>query len=440
VQLITGSVHGCADTVKLNEAVIIYVPPTASIVSETEKCRDKTMHFEASVVSEDSISAYTWRVNNVVVNNNASFDYLFTAHGNYTISLNIKTRYGCDLTVNKNIVIHPLPIPNAAPDTLICRGNPVQLRAADGMQYSWLPTAGLNNSQIPNPIATPAVTTNYQVKVTNVFGCEKTDSVLVNVDQPVLLQTGADQVICERGTVQLSALGNAARFEWTPATGLNNPNIANPLASPTQTTNYRVVGYSPNVCKNDTGFVEVIVEADPRLYIGTDVTAEAGTLITLNPTLQGNITQYQWQPTTGLSCATCPITQLAADKNITYTLKVTTQHGCTATDDVNIVVTCSKGAIYIPSAFTPNNDGVNDKFYVQGFGLSIVKSFRVFNRWGKLVFARTNFVPNSSSLGWDGVVDGKRVNETTTFVYQIDVVCASDNKPFALKGTVILIR
>jgi gliding motility-associated-like protein len=441
VRLIAGSVHGCADTVTKTDAVIIYAPPVVSIVSETEKCRNKTMHFSAAVLSEDTITTYTWRINNIIVSTDTAFDRLFTTDGNYIISLNVKTRYGCDVTVTKNITIHPLPVPNAAPDTLLCNGTPVRLHAADGVQYLWLPATGLNNNIISNPTATPIQTTLYTVKVTNGFGCEQTDSVLVRVDQPILLQEGPDQVICERGTVQLTATGNnAARYEWTPATGLNNPNIPNPLASPTQTTNYRVVAYSGNVCKNDTAYTEVIVEADPRIDIGPDIVAQAGTRIILNPTLQGNITQYNWQPATGLSCTDCPITQFAADKNITYKLTVTTEHGCVANDEVNIVVTCNKGAVYIPSAFTPNNDGVNDKFFVQGFGLSIVKSFRVFNRWGKLVFSRTNFVPNSSGFGWDGLVEGKRVNETTAFVYQIDVVCASDNKPFSMKGTVILIR
>lgn len=440
VQLIAGSIHGCADTATLNEAVIVYAPPQVSITSETEKCRDKTIHFAAAVVSEDSITAYEWKLNNVVVNNTAAFDHLFTTDGNYTISLNVKTRYGCDVTVSKGIVIHPLPVPAAAPDTLVCNGRPVQLHASNGVQYAWSPSAGLNNTIIPNPVATPGQTTDYIVKVTNSFGCEQTDTATVRVDQPVNLQTGPDQVICERGTVQLSASGNAGSFKWTPATALDNATIPNPKASPTQTTVYQVVGYSTTVCPNDTASVQVIVEPDPRVYIGPDVVADAGTLITLNPTLQGNITQYNWSPATGLSCPSCALTQLAADKNITYTLRVTTQHGCTATDAVNIVVNCNKGAVYIPSAFTPNNDGVNDRFYIQGFGLSIVKSLRIFNRWGKLVFARNNFVPNSSDMGWDGTVEGKRVNETTTFVYDIEVVCASTNQPFPLKGTVILIR
>ncbi|MBL7727255.1 MAG: PKD domain-containing protein, partial [Dinghuibacter sp.] len=440
VQLIVGSPHGCSDTLKIPEAVIIYAPPVANIVSVNEQCNNKTVRFSASVISEDSITAYTWRMNNTVVNTDSAFVYLFTAAGTYTISLNIQTRYGCDVTVTKNIIIRPLPVPAAAPDTLVCNGLPVQLQATDGIQYLWQPASGLNNNQVASPIATPQQTTNYTVKVTNVFGCEQTDSVLVRVDQPVGLQTGPNQVICERGTVQLSASGNAARFEWQPVTGLNNPNIPNPLASPTQTTNYRVIGYSPNVCKNDTGQIQVIVEADPRISIGPDITARAGTTVTLNPTLQGNITTYLWQPSTGLSCATCAATQLAADKNITYRLTVTTQHGCTATDEVNIYVTCNKGAVFIPAAFTPNNDGVNDKFYIQGFGISIIKNFRVFNRWGKLVFARSNFLANSSDMGWDGFVDGKRVNETTTFVYQADVVCATNNEPFTLKGTVVLIR
>jgi gliding motility-associated-like protein len=127
-----------------------------------------------------------------------------------------------------------------------------------------------------------------------------------------------------------------------------------------------------------------------------------------------------------------------ADKDITYHVRVTTQYGCEAEDDLRIIVACGKGAVYIPNAFTPNGDGKNDVFYIKGYGIQRVKSFRIFNRWGQLVFQRENFLPNDRNFGWDGTFNGKPA-DSGAFVYITEVVC-NEGKPIVEKGTVVLIR
>jgi gliding motility-associated-like protein len=151
-----------------------------------------------------------------------------------------------------------------------------------------------------------------------------------------------------------------------------------------------------------------------------------------------SVTGYEWSPSTGLSCVYCPTPTLTADNDITYTLKASTQLGCIAEKSVTVHVLCNQGAVYIPSAFTPNGDGRNDVFYVMGHGLRNIKSFRVYDRYGHIVFDRQNIQQGDRTQGWNGAVNGTPVSQSTTFVYIVDAVC-TDGTPVFLKGTVVLI-
>ncbi|HEX6431163.1 MAG TPA: gliding motility-associated C-terminal domain-containing protein, partial [Niastella sp.] len=137
-------------------------------------------------------------------------------------------------------------------------------------------------------------------------------------------------------------------------------------------------------------------------------------------------------------CTGCNAPQFVADNDIVYHLRVTTQYGCESEDDVRIVVPCGKGAVYMPNAFTPNGDGKNEVFNIKGYGIQRVKSFRIFNRWGQLVYGRGNFLPGDRKFGWDGMFNG-RPADPGAYVYIAEVTC-NEGKPIVVKGTVMLIR
>jgi gliding motility-associated-like protein len=94
--------------------------------------------------------------------------------------------------------------------------------------------------------------------------------------------------------------------------------------------------------------------------------------------------------------------------------------------------------VFIPNAFSPDGDGVNDVFYVMGTGVKIVKSFMIFNRWGELLFQKENFVPNNPSFGWDGTIRGQK-SPPDVFVYICNVLCENDI-PYSYKGNVAIIK
>jgi gliding motility-associated-like protein len=94
--------------------------------------------------------------------------------------------------------------------------------------------------------------------------------------------------------------------------------------------------------------------------------------------------------------------------------------------------------VFIPNAFTPDGDGVNDMLFVQGKGIKIVKTFRIFNRWGELIFEKNNFSPGDERSGWDGKIRGIPA-PPDVFVYMCEVVCEK-GIPFMFKGNVAIIK
>jgi gliding motility-associated-like protein len=439
VMLIARSLHGCTDTFRLPQAVIIYKTPTVDFAGIYEECMKSTLQFTSQVVSQDAIISYTWRINGVPAAAGTSLSYLFSTAGNYAVSLIVATQNGCEITSTKNVVIRPLPVPAAAPNAAICTGSSITLNAYDGNRFEWTPASTLQNATSASPLASPLNTTKYKVKVTNQYGCIQYDSVLIKVDEKVKLRHSSDAITCRGTAVWLIASGNSSQFLWSPVTGLNTTTGTTIMANPVNSTTYTVIGVSSNVCPSDTGFIKVTVGDIPTVNVGPDITVNAGIQITIPTATTGGVIQFSWTPATGLSCTNCAQPAFVADKNITYKTTVRTQYGCEANDELNVTVLCNKGAVYIPNAFTPNNDGKNDVFYVSGYGIAMVKHFSVFDRWGRQVFNKDNFAPGDRSSGWNGKVSNMEMPTTTTFVYIAEVECI-DGTTNILKGTVVLIR
>jgi gliding motility-associated-like protein len=164
----------------------------------------------------------------------------------------------------------------------------------------------------------------------------------------------------------------------------------------------------------------------------------AGSTATLKTNGSADITHWKWYPSKDLSCADCPQPVVTAKENITYRAEVWNDGGCASTDKVNISVICNDGNVFIPNTFSPNDDGMNDVFYVRGKGVNSVKSMKIFNRWGELVFEKNQFNANDINAGWNGIYRNTKLTPDV-YVYIVDVVC-SNNTVFTLKGNVTLIR
>ncbi|RDC56574.1 hypothetical protein DU508_13430 [Pedobacter chinensis] len=308
----------------------------------------------------------------------------------------------------------------------VCIGQTIQLNASGGTSYSWL---GPNfSSTEKSPIitnATKAMAGDYVVTVTG-NGCSSTATTTLTVLDPIVVTTNiSETTICEGSAITLSASGGS-NYQWTPATGLSDPKSPNPIASPTETTVYRV-SVSNGGCTNFAD-IKVNVIKNAVANAGMDEKILAGQSIKLNGKVSGDYEYFYWTPSNYLNDPTSLTPTATPPTDITYTLHAVTKLGCiTGTDDVFIKV---YPKIVIPNTFSPNGDAINDTWNIPAayaFPNPIVK---IFNRNGQLVYQSTGtFKP------WDGKLNGK---DLPPAVYYYSVYFNEDFEIFT--GWINLIR
>lgn len=440
VQLIVFGNSGCSDTITKQLAVKVFSVPKATILTSPTGCERIPVLFNTDIQCDDPINITQWSLSNGVTDSHMNFNYTFPENGDYQVQLIAGTVNGCYDTVSQSIHVNPTPTISASNDLTLCLGNsaPITASGSGVSQWSWSPLQGLSCYTCTNPVASPVITTSYVIQGSNNFGCSAYDTVIVTVIQPLHMRVSPSDSICIGESTNLLASG-ASFYTWTPAIGLSNTSIANPTASPLVTSTYRVVGYDGYNCFTDTAFVTIGVGPYPTVSLGPDQTLATGTLYPLTTVIQnGPISKWLWSPTTDLSCATCPLPTAEIKKDISYTVKVTTAYGCSATDTISIKAFCQSAQVFIPNAFTPDGDGYNDILMVRASGVALVKSFRIFNRWGEVVFERGNFPPNDSRYGWDGKIKGI-AGGPDVFVYTAEVVCENGTS-YVYRGNVSILK
>ncbi len=250
-----------------------------------------------------------------------------------TYTVTVTNPMGCTGTDQVTITAGGNLAANAGLDQTVCAGQSANLRATGGLTYRWSPTTGLSNSTVSNPTATPNSTTTYTVTVTDVNGCTGTDQVTVRVENNITVNAGNDATICSGQNVQLNATGGAT-YQWSPTTGLSNPSINNPVASPSSTTTYMVTVTDVNGC-SDTDQVTVTIRNNITVNAGNDVTVCNGQSTQLNATGGAS---YQWSPATGLSNPSINNPMASPGSTTVYTVTITDVNGCTGTDQVTVTV------------------------------------------------------------------------------------------------------
>ena len=316
-------------------------------------------------------------------------------------------------------------------DTTICEGTTAQLIvASNATQFTWTQGSSLSNANIQNPVANPTVTTQYIVTAT--FGqCSGKDTVIVNVKPAPAADAGPDVEICYGQDHMLQGSGGN-QYIWTPASTLSNAALPNPVSAPPQTTTYSLHVIDANGCSSLTPD-QVIVTVTPPIVVKTfpaDTAVFAGDKFQLLAT--SGAANYTWSPPVGLSDPFIANPVLIVTSDITFTITAKTPAGCSGDGTVNIKV--FRGPeIYMPTGFTPNGDGKNDIFKPFTVGITKLNYFKVFNRWGQLLYSTADL-----NKGWDGRIKGSH-QQTSTYVWMVQGV-ARDGRVITKKGTVTLIR
>ncbi|TWF45609.1 gliding motility-associated-like protein [Chitinophaga polysaccharea] len=438
VTLRVTSAYGCKD----DKTLPVVIPPQAVpvIAPIAPLCVSGKVQLSGSDSKNVPGTKWRWQVGpNQTYDQPVPPEITLSAAGTTPVTLTITNADGsCPATATTSMVVNPSPVLNPSPDVAsICRGAALQLQAntTANVKVVWT-DYNISDPASVSPTVKPDIDTVYQVLATNEYGCTNKAEIPVSVMQPFRIYA-LDAEMCEGETVQMLA-GGALRYQWIPARGLNRADIANPIASPDGNITYQVVGYNNSTCFTDTVLARVYVRTAPKVNAGPDIVTATGSVIPLPVTGSDDITQVEWTPIQGLNCYNCLAPTATPTDDITYHVKVTNRFGCVSTDDVAIKLVCDEGNVFIPNSFSPNGDGQNDVFYVRGKGMQTIRRFRVFNRWGQLVFERLNANTNDPAAGWDGRFNGTPLNPDV-FVYYVEVVC-DKGAVNLLKGNITLIR
>jgi gliding motility-associated-like protein len=163
--------------------------------------------------------------------------------------------------------------------------------------------------------------------------------------------------------------------------------------------------------------VFVDVDNEPAIVFDpAEITIVRGESVLLSPGYLFNPNEYLWSPASGLSCTDCPAPFASPDESTIYTILATDDSGCFAEAEISIILR-GNTRVYIPSAFSPNYDGINDLFYIQAADDNArVVQLQIFDRWGNALFESVDSPVNDPDFGWDGTYRGKRMN-SGVFVY-----------------------
>ena len=383
-------------------------------------CGENNGQIQATVTGGTGTLNYNWS------NNTSSPNLSNLGAGIYTLI--VTDTEGCQDSVSVN-----LSSPNA-PTVNIVLANPASCfggengasiinvsGGAGGYTYNWSPSG----ATIQNPFTLQGGI-NHTVTVTDQDGCSGVAEVFIGQPDAINSISNVQAADCgsSNGAITLSANGGAGGFTYEWSDGTTGANINNIIPG-----EYIVTVTDANNCsQNDTIVVPQIgnlnVIANPN-----SATIEPGDEVAINVT---GGTSYTWTPAEGLNCTTCASVIASPSATTTYIVGGVDDFGCTGADTVTIIVERPCGEVFVPTIFSPNNDGENDLQCVFGNCISTM-TFGIYNRWGELLFES-----NNQSQCWDGTQNGEPVS-TGVYFYRLNVL-TTEGVEETISGNFNLVR
>jgi gliding motility-associated-like protein len=398
-------------------------------------CPDDTV---VNVTAPYGYQSYTWFDNNfnreIGRNQTISFNPVPAPGTTYAVEVVPYFGYGCKDTLYAKMVDNLTVTSNAGSDVLSCNREPVKIGAntKPGLSYSWSPSTGLSNSLISNPVVTPEVTTAYVLTTrSDGGGCLDNDTVVVtaSIIENKLAIEGSASYCIDSGDSAILKVQPEHSVQWFLNSNLI-PGANQTRYQATQSGSYHAVVMNNDGCKIETEIQPIIID-EPRSGISYPVEYAVLDLPLQLEARNFGVTA-SWTPSTWLDNPDSynPIFDGLADQ--LYTIEIKSAGGC-LTVDTQLVKTVKQVEVHVPTAFTPNNDGLNDILRPILFGIKEMRYFKIFNRWGQLIFQT-----KTERVGWDGTLNGIKV-PTQVVVWVMEGI-GVDNKTYIRKGTSTLVR
>ena len=435
VSLRVETANGCVDSVFKSQYIQTNGPEASFSIDKNSACVNEVFTF--SLDSQRNVSSYVWDFGDGnTQTGGATATHAYRTIGKVYVSLILSDASGtCNVPILDSVIISDVLADFTMQSDTGCApytSNFVNASInANSLSWNFGKGQGFSSSQNQESVVYETPGRYFiQLAITSSIGCIDTAVKMLDVfESPNALVSG-DTGLCIGQSVQLNASGGTF-YMWSPDTFITDINISNPIVNPKTNTRYTVRVSDPSTCF-DTASILVEVIQQPIPFILLDSTLIIGENYQLNANA-GRGFNYQWTPPDGLDCPTCPNPLATPLQNTTYYLVVSDDFGCfTVRDTIEIKVE-EKYSLDVPTAFSPNNDGINDIIYAKGWGLKELLSFKIYNRFGELVFESTDF-----DHGWNGMYKGKEQN-IETYIYTVEALTFGD-KVLTKTGNISLLR
>lgn len=426
----------------VKDTIVVVTEPSLLSVSTTSKYSSCTGNPDGSitVVAAGGTAPYLYKLGSSAGAGYQGNSTFALVAGTYTFS--VKDANGCITSKVDSVLLNDTMRLELGPDTTLCIGKTITFFPKTNNEttiFKWQPSDYLNDSLFKNPTASPADTIKYYLEAK--WGiCKRKDSVVVNVLLKPIAYAGRDTAVCLKTPAFLK--GNAGKvsgsvsYLWAPSRFLDRTDTTIAICRPDTTGTYR---YFLTVKDNygcgfvTTDSVKIVMQPPVPAFAGNDTNAVFEGPHQLWAT--GGVS-YSWSPIGPLDNPNIAKPLATINQDTYFIVTVTDFAGCVGSDIV--LLRAYVGPTYhCPNAFSPNNDGNNDRFRPLPVGIRSTEYFRVYNRVGQLMF-ETNVWEGQFLRGWDGSFRGKP-QEVGTYVW---VIKGTDEKGNAVlkKGSVVLVR
>ena len=448
---------GCADTII--KPVLVYNKPVA-LFNHSDICLGQSMNFtDSSTINGDIISGWLWNYgDNSLPDSSQNIYHQYSAYGFYPVTLIVNTNHDCKDTVSNNVVVHPLP------DVIfnflnVCLGTSTPFSdistvpLTDTLEsWSWNFNDGSPLDTNKNTSHTYTATGSYDVElmVTTVFGCMDSISKTIVINpNPIGSFTATDTAGCEPLCLSLQNAsfvpgGAVANWLWDFGDNTQNSSSQDVLHCYYNDTILIPRFFSPTLTvASDSGCVSILTKNNyiavfpgpiAQFTVSPQTATSTYPLINIiNSTIGANAWNWNFGDLQTDSIYN-PAPHIYADTgSYIITLIASTQYNCLDTAYQTIIVE-PEFLVYIPNAFTPNDDGINDTFIAKGMFITDFE-MNIFDRWGNLIYKT-----NSIDKPWYGKANnGNQPAQSDVYIYSIKII-DFQSKKHIYRGTVTTIR
>jgi gliding motility-associated-like protein len=430
---------GCSTIVPVQ--VTIHPPPTLVVTNPAAVCAPAQIDLSSPAITAGSSAdlRFNYFIDAALQAEigspsqiNSSGTYYIRATSNQT---------GCRSSMPVAVVVNPLPAGQLQmpPVNFICEGGTLNLTATGAASYQWL-----RNQQVitgaNTPIYTATTAGTYTVRFISAQGCirQAPENIVLEVlSEPVVDFSVTNACVGVTASFQnRSQTTNSGGINWLWEFGDGSSSNQSSTQYAYQVPGVyqvKLTASNPNCAVSTSKTMEYIVRAAVRSVRYPDAETLRGVAVTVQA--RNNIgNRYVWLPVTGVAAPTAATTSITVNETTQYTVAITSDIGCVTTDTILIKIIPGTD-IFVPQGFTPNNDTQNDRLYPILVGMRQLNYFKVFNRWGNMLFSTNDAAANA---GWNGVYLGQP-QPTGAYTWIAEAIDLQ-GRVLRKTGTVLLLR